>query len=66
MKNKTIIIAEAGVNHQGNIKYAIKMIAEFLREKAEAEKQTNLDNISSLIESMVLSTETVKKEERSI
>ena len=26
MKNKTIIIAEAGVNHNGNIKLAIKLI----------------------------------------
>ena len=37
-KNKTLIIAEAGVNHNGNIKNAYRLIDEAAIAKADAIK----------------------------
>ena len=48
MKNKTIIIAEAGVNHNGNINLAIKLIDAAAKSGADFVKfqHTNPDLIS--------------------
>ena len=50
MKNKTIIIAEAGVNHNGKIDLAIKLIDEAAKSGADFVKfqHTNPELISPI------------------